>query len=76
MPTVHARAIKRAAEICGEADLAHGLGVTRAQLQLWMRGLAVPPSDVFFKVVDILWDEAAEELQRKPDAEARDPDSA
>jgi len=41
-----------------------------------MRGLAVPRSDVFLKVVDILWDEAAEELQRKPDAEARDPDSA
>jgi len=44
--------------------------------RLCMRGLAVPRSDVFLKVVDILWDEAAEELQRKPDAEARDPDSA
>lgn len=40
MPTVHARALKRAAQICGEYELAVELGVSDRELRYWMQGLA------------------------------------
>jgi DNA-binding transcriptional regulator YiaG len=64
VPTLYARAIRRAAEITGEADLALQLGVTSAQLRFWIQGAAVPPGDAFLKVVDILGDHALHELKR------------
>ncbi len=72
MPTVHARAMRRAAELCGEEVLARRLGATPAQLGLWMRGLALPPDDVFLKLVDIIWEHAAEELKVKRDGPTPD----
>ncbi len=58
MPTVQARAMRRAAEICGEDQLARRLGVTTRTVRFWMSGMAVPPGDVFLKVADILGDHA------------------
>lgn len=63
MPTLYARAIRPAAEILGEPELAARLGVTQTQLAFWMRGAAVPPGDVFLKVADILADLALEDLK-------------
>jgi DNA-binding transcriptional regulator YiaG len=68
MPTVQARAMRRAAEICGEEQLARRLGVTTRTVRFWMSGMAVPPGDVFLKVADILGDHALEKLkQPRPD---------
>jgi DNA-binding transcriptional regulator YdaS (Cro superfamily) len=55
LPTVHARTLKRAAEIIGgEEELARRLIVTPSHLELWIRGLESPPVDVFLKAVDIV----------------------
>ena len=63
MPTLYARAMRRAAEIIGVGSLATRLGVSQRQLELWMRGLAEPPADVFLKVADILGEKTVEELR-------------
>jgi hypothetical protein len=73
LPTVHARAIKRAAEICGEHELASRLGVTHQQVLLWMQGATIPPDAVFLKIVDILSDRMVQEL-KKP-RRAAEPDT-
>jgi hypothetical protein len=65
MPTVHARAIKRAAEICGEHELAIFLGVTHQQLLVWMQGAAIPSEAVFLRIVDILSERTAQELKKQ-----------
>ena len=65
MPTVHARAVRRAAEIFGERELAARLGVTPKQLVLWMQGLVLPPNNVFLEVVDIVSEHALRELQQE-----------
>jgi hypothetical protein len=65
LPTVHARALKRAAEICGERELAIRLGATDRELRFWMQGIAVPPERVFLQVVDILGEHALQELNNK-----------
>ena len=62
MPTLYARAVRRAAEICGEEALAGRLGITPKQLRYWMQGLAQPPADVFLAVADILGEQTLEEL--------------
>lgn len=64
MPTIHARAMKRAAEICGERELAIRLGVSDRELQFWIQGFAQPPQRVFMEVVDILGQHALEELAK------------
>ena len=66
MPTVHAQAVKRAAEICGEQALADRLGVSRERLLLWMRGIAEPPDAVFLQVVDVLSEYHLNELKKRP----------
>ncbi len=63
MPTLHARAIRRAAAIMGEGQLAAHLGVTVFKLEFWTKGLAVAPADVFLKVADILAEHSLEELK-------------
>jgi hypothetical protein len=55
--TVHARTLRRAAEICGgEERLAVWLGVTPSQLSRWIDGLAQPPTSVFLRAVDLVID--------------------
>lgn len=54
-PTVHVRALERAAELLGGRDaLEVYLGVTPVKLGLWMRGSIEPPGHVFLRVVDLL----------------------
>lgn len=55
MPSVHARTLKRAAEILGGADqLADYLNVRPSVVALWMNGAVTPPDDVFLKAVDVV----------------------
>lgn len=74
MPTVQVRAVRRAAEICGEEKLASRLGVSARQVRLWIRGLAVPPPDVFLKVVDVLLDHELKEMKRRSSRRRSGPD--
>lgn len=64
MPTLQARAIRRAVEIWGLQPLATRLGVTEAQLSYWLHGLAAPADQVFLAIVDLLSEHALEELKR------------
>ena len=55
MPTVYARTLRRAAELLGgEGALAARLGVTKDELDLWLRNFVRPPNDVFLKAADIV----------------------
>jgi transcriptional regulator with XRE-family HTH domain len=55
MPTVYARTLRRAAELLGsEAALAARLGVTKKELDLWLRNFVRPPNDIFLKAADIV----------------------
>ncbi len=77
MPTLYARAIRRAADICGADLLAERLGVTRTQLSAWMSGIKEPSTEVFLKVADILGEKTIEELKRRPaPPNGGDPDVA
>lgn len=54
---VYRRAMERAAQICGGADvLAARLGVPVPQVRLWIEGVEPCPGDVFLAVVDLLVD--------------------
>ena len=78
MPTVQARAVKRAAELCGDDELAFQLGISIGELRLWTLGLAVPPDAVFLRVVDIISAHDLNEMKSDhptPDPR-RDTDSA
>jgi DNA-binding transcriptional regulator YiaG len=69
VPTLYARAVRRAAEILGEDELVSRLSVTKTQLRFWMRGAAEPPGDAFLLVADILGEHALHLLKipREPD---------
>lgn len=55
MPTVYARTLGRAAELVGgEGALAARLGVTKNELDLWLRNFVRPPNDVFLKAAGIV----------------------
>ena len=55
MPTVYARTLRRAAELLGgEGVLTARLGVTKKELDLWLRNFVRPPNDVFLKAADIV----------------------
>ncbi len=55
MPAVHARTIRRAAEIVGTVEkLGVALGVRVEDLAGWMEGMNPIPQDVFLKAVDIV----------------------
>ena len=64
MPTVHARALRKAAEIFGEREPASDLGVTPEHLVRWMQGLELPPDSVFLRAVDILSEFTLRELRQ------------
>jgi len=66
MPTVYARTLRRAAELVGgEAELAAQLGVTKKELDLWIRNFVRPPSDVFLKAADIVGEHELRLLQEQ-----------
>lgn len=55
LPTVYARALKRAAEIVGGAEqLAVQLRVVPSHLALWIDGSAPTPPDIFLRAVDLI----------------------
>jgi hypothetical protein len=55
MPTVHARTVRRAAEIVERVEvLAAQLGVGDENLRKWMEGEHPVPQEVFFRCVDIV----------------------
>ena len=63
MASVHAEALRRAAEILGgKAPLRAWLHVSMAELDAWMRGSVRPPSHVFLKVVDLISAETTGDL--------------
>jgi transcriptional regulator with XRE-family HTH domain len=66
VPTVYIRTLKRAAEITGGHEaLARQLKVTPSHLELWIRGLASPPGDVFLKAADIVTEHELQQLSAK-----------
>jgi hypothetical protein len=66
MPTVQARALRRAAELLGGPDLlARNLGVPRTRLDSWMSGVFSTPPEVFLTIVDILIAHGLTEAQRE-----------
>ena len=55
MSQVHAKALRRAAEILGGTDkLRDYLQVPLSQLELWLSGAERPPVDVFLRAVDLI----------------------
>jgi hypothetical protein len=53
--SVYVQTLRRAAQIVGDEEtLAQALGVTRADLLIWLAGKAQPPMDVFLRAVDIV----------------------
>ena len=55
MAEVHARALRRAADILGGLEpLRSSLRVTASDLQRWLDGQAEPPASVFLLTVDII----------------------
>jgi hypothetical protein len=68
MATVHARALRRAAEILGGIDeLAKFLHVPSFVLKRWVQGNAVPPLGVFLKAVDLIGEHKTTSLTRPAD---------
>jgi len=66
MPTVQARALRRAAELLGGPDaLAHHLRVPRERLNYWSSGVVPTPPDVFLTIVDMLIEHGLTEAQRE-----------
>jgi hypothetical protein len=65
LPTVQARAVRRAAEILGDDALAIRLGVTQERLRLWMQDIVRPPESVFLEVVDIIGDHVVRALRNE-----------
>ncbi|MBV9190230.1 MAG: GAF domain-containing protein [Betaproteobacteria bacterium] len=53
--SVHARALRRAADILGgKHQLRVALRVPMARLEDWLAGKSIPPMDVFLKAVDVI----------------------
>ena len=62
--SVQLRAIRRASEVMGgEQKLADHLGMPLSAVQLWIEGASLIPTDVFLQVVDILVDQAIDDLK-------------
>lgn len=68
MPTVHARAFRRAADILGGAEeLAKVLHTPSFVVKLWMQGRGMAPLSAFFKAVDVIYQHAATATLTQPD---------
>lgn len=67
MPTVHARTLKRAAQIVGGLEqLAYRLEVTPSRLALWVAATEPTPPNVFLKAVDLIQDHGGDDLSSSP----------
>jgi DNA-binding transcriptional regulator YdaS (Cro superfamily) len=67
LPTVYARALKRAAEIVGgKEQLALHLNVVPSHLALWMDGAQPTPQHIFLKAVDLISESEQESLKKRP----------
>lgn len=65
MPAVHARTLRRAADILGgEQPLALYLRVTPSHLACWLQGSEFPPTEVFLKAVDVVTEAEMAKLPR------------
>ncbi|TAK81350.1 MAG: hypothetical protein EPO20_24935 [Betaproteobacteria bacterium] len=68
MSSVHFQTLEYAAGLVGgEEQLAHRLGVSSSELDLWLAGGAPPPVSVFLKAVDIVTDAAIARLSNHID---------
>lgn len=66
MPTVYTRTLARAAEIVGgEEELARTLKVAPRRVALWIRGVVIPPGDVFLIAASIVSEQGVQELSAK-----------
>ena len=66
MPTVYARALKRAAEIVGGREqLARLLNVVPSHLALWMDGEQPTPQHIFLKAVDLISESEQQSLKKR-----------
>ena len=55
MSGIHRRALRRAADILGGTHaLCDYLQVPASDMRLWLEGSAVPPTGIFFRVVDLI----------------------
>ena len=73
-PTVHSRALRRAAELLGGKErLREHLRVSARELDAWLDGMREPPMDVFLKAVDLISGQGAQafETSRKTIEQAR-----
>jgi DNA-binding transcriptional regulator YdaS (Cro superfamily) len=73
MPDLYVNTLRRAAELVGgEQPLALRLRVTPSHLALWLKGLAVPPGDIFLRAADIVGEHELQTLSKKADAPPTD----
>lgn len=71
MPTVHARTVRRAAEIVGAVEaLAAQLNVQYELIREWMEGNLPVPQDLFLRCVDIV---NADQLRKIGGADSEKP---
>jgi hypothetical protein len=67
MPTVHARTVRRAAEIVGGVEvLAEQLGVRDENLKKLREGTLLVPQDIFLRCVDIVNAHQLNEISSNP----------
>jgi hypothetical protein len=65
---VYRRALERAAQVCGGPEaLAARLGVTPADVRMWLEGFESCPTPVFLSVVDLLVGSGEAPPPRSPD---------
>jgi hypothetical protein len=68
---MYSRALQCAAEILGGTEALRAyLGVSLAQLQLWMDYGVKPPDSVFLKIADLLAERQARALRPRPESPA------
>ena len=73
MPTVHARTVRRAAEIVGGVQLlAAALDARDANLKKWLGGEVPVPENIFLKCVDIVNAEQLDQISLPKDSPPKD----
>ncbi|OGA59948.1 MAG: hypothetical protein A3G81_25925 [Betaproteobacteria bacterium RIFCSPLOWO2_12_FULL_65_14] len=76
MPTVHARTLRRAAQIVGgPSGLAAQLGVPLDDVVCWLQGTKRVPQEIFLAAVDIVVAHDVKEISSVNTPALRKPDS-